>query len=74
MSLQQPRTRPPEDVIDEHSRFSKTTAFDCPICGESGIDIWITEGATSAAGVCITNDHESIREDEIRALYEERSQ
>lgn len=49
----QPRTDPPSDGIDTFERFSRRLSeTECDGCGCTSLDLWITEGATSARAVC----------------------
>jgi len=62
-----PTTRSPTNQWGETlSRFSKTLDGACPSCG-AAVEVWITEGATSARGVCVSCDAE-VDEDVLREV------
>lgn len=53
MSVRQPETSAPTNEWGEVlERYSKLLEAECPECGAVGIDVWISEGATDARGVC----------------------
>lgn len=50
----QPRTDPPATGIDPHDRFLRHSEKGrCPECGSRDLDVWISEGATSAIFKCV---------------------
>jgi len=67
MSLREPSTAPPRSPFGEIlDRYSGYEAVECPECGEVGLDVWITEGASIGRGVCVSSgceiDHERLTE------------
>lgn len=51
-----PSTAPPRSPFGETlDRYAGYEAVECPECGEVGLDVWITEGATAGRGVCVSS-------------------
>ena len=73
MSLREPSTRSPTNSWGESlDRYNGYAEIDCPDCDSTGVDVWMSEGAVTARGVCIDCGAE-IDEDELRACCEEGS-
>jgi len=73
MSLRtpEPSTRPPRSRYGERlDRYSRYEPIACPCCGETGIDIWLSEGAVTARGVCVSSGCEIDEPELVRALEE----
>lgn len=73
MSLRSPEasTQPPRSRFGERlNRYSRYEPVACPFCGETGIDIWLSEGAVTARGVCVSSGCEIDETQLARSLEE----
>jgi len=73
MSLRSPdpSTSAPTNRYGERlERYSRYEPVECPNCGDVGIDVWISEGAVTARGVCVSSGCEIDEPQLVRALEE----